>query len=154
MGLLNIISRPGKCKFEFTILEERRPPGVVKVEVSEDDVADIGSGTTVERERPLQIEGGIVEPVDVRLLLREFRTVAVINENRLPPADNQKGAGGELDSVSLIGRNELGPERFGHDAEHRAPIQTETPRLNCVQLIPSYFHTVTAGSVRARRRRY
>ena len=121
------------------VSEHRRAVGaggaaaVVEVQVGQDHVGD-AVRVVARRAQRLVGEQRVFQAVDRVLLVRPLVADAGVDQIRAIAALQEQEPHAEIDAILLVGRVRAGPERMGHDAEHRAPVEGEIAARNGVEL--------------------
>ena len=101
------------------------PARVVEVQVRVDDDGQVFGRAARVRAQRLRERAPAPYAVHLDLARRPLVAEARLDEDALARALDEEAVGVEAYAVQRVGRRYSLPERAGHDAEHRAPVEAE-----------------------------
>src|SRR5215471_179835 len=125
VATLQVIGGAGKGEHSPSMLESGDTAGVVEMKVRQHDVGDFFPGAAGPEQVPVEAVMRLVDGIDVPMLVVPFRPDPRVHQHPPSAVLDQQTAERQLDAVSFVGGMTLLPERFGHDAEHRATVERE-----------------------------
>src|SRR2546425_4062481 len=133
-----------KRRHDLVVLAHGISPAVIEVQVRVDDHVDVlmREANPFQRvfERRFALDGEAVLKPRVHL-----RPKPGVHQDILAVCPDQQAVESHLDAVLLVRRTALLPQHFGHDPEHRAPIQPKPPIRHRIYFKLSEFHSTTGS---------
>ena len=103
-------------------IEVRQATGMIKVQVREHDVGDVGEGHALRLQRRFK---NVIDLELALLLVAPLRAHAAVHKDRAGAVSQQQTVGGHRDAVGGVGGDLLFPQGLWNDPEHRAAIKGE-----------------------------
>jgi len=140
MFALNVVLRLGERRYELSVLELRAATAMVKMQMGENHIGDVGGRDAILSQRFFQVVVRVIETVNIFQLIRPFRAIAIVDENDLIIPDNKETSGRESDAVAGIGRIGLRPKNPRHYSEHCTAVEGKAPGLDRMDSVVTDLH--------------